>query len=136
MIFLIASSVSCKGQYSNMGDTPLVTVIKLQSAEALLNFEEAKKYIDLEKVFEENPESNDVEKEWKEMLTFFHNIGKDKKFTNQLKYFNYDIREEIKGNKAEVSFAAYNKEAHIKEIIYSLDKLKDRWRVIDIQHVN
>lgn len=116
--------------------SPIVTVIKLQSAEALMNFEEAKKYIDLNRVFEENPESHDVEKEWKEMVTFFYNVGNDKKFTNQFKYFNYNITETIDDSKAKVKFTPINQNNQIKEIIYSLDKLDDSWKVVDIQHIN
>ena len=85
MILLIVLSVSCKEQDNDMKDTPTVTVVKLKSAEALMNFEEAKKYIDLQKVFKENPEPQNVEKEWKEVVALFYNMGNDKKFTNQFK---------------------------------------------------
>ncbi|UOB17664.1 hypothetical protein [Abyssalbus ytuae] len=137
MILLVVLSVSCNGQDNNMKDTPIVTVIKLQSSEALLNFDEAKKYIDVEKVFGENPESKkSPQEEWKEMVTFFYNLGDNKKFTNQFKYFNYNITETIDVSNAKVKFAAINQDSHIKEIIYSLDKIKDRWKVTNIQYVN
>ncbi|MEO1033722.1 MAG: hypothetical protein AAFX55_20220 [Bacteroidota bacterium] len=138
MILLIAIFfINCNNKQNNeMTNTPLITVIKLKSAEAILDFEEAKKYIDLQKVFEENSESRNIEKEWKEMLTPFYNIGNDKKFTNQFKYFNYNINENVEGDKAKVSFEAHNKEAQVKKIIYFLDKLNDMWIVIDIHYEN
>ncbi|RNL88555.1 hypothetical protein ED312_08590 [Sinomicrobium pectinilyticum] len=137
MILLFVLSVSCNGQDNNMKDTPLVTVIKLQSSEALLNFDEAKQYMDIEKVFGENPESKkSPQEEWKEMVTFFYNLGGNKKFTNQFKYFDYNIAEIIKVSNAQVKFVAIDKDSHIKEIIYSLDKIKDRWKVTDMQYVN
>lgn len=136
LISLIFLLVSCKEEHNDMEDTPIVTVVKLKSAESLMNFEEAKKYIDLQKVFEENPESQDIEKEWKEMLTFFYNIGNDKKFTNHFKYFDYSIKEDVEGDKAKVSFLPYNKEAQVKKTIYFLDKLNDRWIVTGISHEN
>lgn len=136
IILLVCLTVSCNGQDNNMKDTPIVTVIKLQSSEALLNFDEAKQYIDIEKVFGKNPESKNPQEEWKEMVTFFYNLGSDKKFTNQFKYFNYNITETIDVSNAKVKFVAINQDSHIKEIIYSLNKQKDRWKVTDIQYVN
>jgi len=136
IILLVCLSVSCNGQGNNMKDTPIVTVIKLQSSEASLNFDEAKQYIDVEKVFGKNPESKNPQEEWKEMVTFFYNLGSDKKFTNQFKYFNYNITETIDVSNAKVKFVAINQDSHIKEIIYSLNRLNDRWKVTDIQYVN
>tara|TARA_B110000977_G_scaffold199479_1_gene286994 strand:- start:1546 stop:1971 length:426 start_codon:yes stop_codon:yes gene_type:complete len=136
IILLVILSVSCKGQDVSMKETPIITVIKLQSSEALLDFDEAKKYIDIEKVFGKNPESKNPQEEWKEMVTFFYNLGNDKKFTNQFKYFNFDITETIDSSKSKVKFKSINQESRIKEIIYSLDKLDDRWIVVDIEYVN
>jgi hypothetical protein len=119
-----------------MKETPIITVIKLQSSEALLNFDEAKKYIDIEEVFGKNPESKNPQEEWKEMVTFFYNLGNNKKFTNQFKYFNYNITETINSSKSKVKFKSINQESRIKEIIYSLDKLDNRWIVVDIQYIN
>lgn len=134
IIILVILSVNCKGQDNRMKNSPIVTVIKLQSAESLLNFEEAKKYIDLKKVFKDNPESTDVEKEWKEMITFFYNLGKDKKFTNQFKYYDYNIIELIDESKAEVKFIPIDQDS--KKIFYSLELKNNTWIVIDIKHIS
>ncbi|MBG6130740.1 SepF-like predicted cell division protein (DUF552 family) [Aquimarina sp. EL_43] len=136
VIFLLALHIGCNSQNKNMKETPLVSVIKLKSAEAVLNFEEAKKYIDLDKVFEKSPELRDVEKQWKEMVTLFYNLGNDKKFTNHFKYFNYRISEVVKQSKAEVIFAKINKESQVKEIVYSLENREENWVVVDIEYTN
>ncbi len=137
LLFLLASCyIGCKGQDKMMEETPLVSVIKLKSAEAVLNFEEAKKYIDLDKVFEKSPEPRDVEKQWKEMVTFLYNLGNDKKFTNQFKYFNYRISEVIDQPKAQVVFTAINEDSQIKKITYSLDMRDEKWLVVGIEKVN
>lgn len=135
LIFLIIIFVSCESKRENfITGTPLESVIKLQSAESLLNFEEAKKYIDLKKVFKDNPESADVEKEWKEMITFFYNLGKDKKFTNQFEYYDYKIVQSIDKNRAEVKFIPNRKNK--KKIFYSLELKNNTWIVIDIKHIS
>ena len=136
IVFLLFLTVSCRSQNDVMKNTPIVTVIKLQSSEALLNFDEAKRYIDIEKVYGKNPESKNPQEEWKEMIAFFYNLGNDKKFTNQFKYFNYDITEIIESSKSKVKFKNINKDSRIKEIIYTLDKLHNSWIVVDIEYVN
>lgn len=136
IVFLFFVTVSCKSQNNVMKDTPIVTVIKLQSSEALLNFNEAKRYIDIEKVYGKNPESKNPQKEWQEMVTFFYNLGNNNKFTSQFKYFNYDITEIIESSKSKVKFKSINKDSQIKEIIYTLDKLNNNWIVVDIEYVN
>ncbi|WP_103863400.1 hypothetical protein [Aquimarina sp. I32.4] len=136
IIIISITSLGCKGQNKTLKETPLMSVIKLQAAEAVLNFEEAKKYIDLDKVFEKFPESHDVEKQWKEMITVLHNLGNNKKFTNQFKYFNYTITENVNNSKAKVSFVAIDKGSKIKEISYSLYEIDNKWKVFDIQYVN
>jgi len=136
IILLVLLSISCEEQNISMKETPIITVVKLQSSEALLNFDEAKKYIDIEEVFGKNPESKNPQEEWREMVTFFYNLGNNKKYTNQFKYFNFNITETINSSKSKVKFKSINQESRIKEIIYSLDKLDDRWIVVDIQYIN
>ena len=133
---MVLLSISCEEQNISMKETPIITVVKLQSSEALLNFDEAKKYIDIEEVFGKNPESKNPQEEWREMVTFFYNLGNNKKYTNQFKYFNFNITETINSSKSKVKFKSINQESRIKEIIYSLDKLDDRWIVVDIQYIN
>ncbi len=138
IIIIIASilSLGCKGQDKMVMETPLISVIKLQAAEASLNFEEAENYIDIDSVFKNHPESKDLKKEWKEMVITFYNLGNTKKFTNQFKYYNYKITENVDDSKARVSFTAIDKDSRIKEINYSLYRINEKWKVIDIQYIN
>jgi hypothetical protein len=116
-------------------NSPLTTVIKLQSAETLANFEEAKKYIDVKKTYGIDSPSISPEKVWRSKVLFFHNLGKDKKFTNVFKYYDYDINESINGNYASVSFISISREAKIKEIIYELVKNREGWVVVGIKYI-
>ncbi|WP_282086663.1 hypothetical protein [Aquimarina algiphila] len=136
IMIAIITSLGCNGQKREVTETPLITVIKLQAAEANLNFEEAKKYIDFEAAFKKHPESENPEKEWKEMVSFFYNLGNTKKFTNQFKYFNYKINEVVEKSRAKVIFTTINKGSRIKEIIYSLEKREKNWVVINIEYTN
>ncbi len=129
---LIISLMSC---IRAQDDTPLITVIKLQSAERILNFEAAKRYIDINRVYSKHPESTSPEKEWRTMLEFFYNIGQDNKFTNAFDYHAYRIQEEIKKNKAVVSFISENPKSGIKKIKYTLELQENRWVVVDIKYV-
>jgi hypothetical protein len=113
---LILFSSCEKDNNPKMKESPLAIVIKLKSAEALINFEEAKKYIDLKRVFEKITEPLDAEEEWKKINTFFHSLGTNKKFTGQFKYFNYKINEIINKSNATVTFTSINKDAQIKKI--------------------
>lgn len=113
-------------------DTPLVTVVKLQSAESMADFEAAKNYIDVNRVYSKYPESKSPEEEWRSMVEFFYNIGQDKKFTNCFKHYNYQIREEIDNNKATVSFTSNEPKSSIKEIIYTLELQEKKWLIVGI----
>lgn len=116
-------------------DTPLMVVIKLQSAEAQLNFDIAKKYVNVEKVYNDFPGELDAEEKWKEIQKFYSTIGKSKKFTNQIAYFKYRIDETIKNNTATVTFTALNEKAMVKEIVYTLER-EEKWMVVGIKYVN
>lgn len=129
LVFLMA----CNSDYKE--NSPLAIVIKLKAAETLADFEEAKKYIDIEKVFSNHPDSVNPEVAWKEYVMFFYNLGKDKKFTNVFKYYKYDIRETIANNKATVSFKSLSSGDSIKEILYRLELYKDDWKVIGIDYI-
>ena len=115
----------------------MTTVIKLQSAEALMNFDEAEKYINVEKVYSKYSESNNPKEEWKKMLTFLYNIGGTNKFTNQFKYFNYDIEEVVNRSVATVNFRSKNTNATIKQITYTLSEVDDgKWKITAIHYKN
>jgi len=136
ILFLVLIFISCNSQDNKMIDIPLITVIKLQSSEALLDFKSAKKYIDVEKVYGKYKASKNPQKEWKETITFFYNLGESKKNTNQFKYFKYNINTTINELHSKVYFISKDQNVKIKEIIYSLDKVKNRWIVVDIEYQN
>lgn len=116
-------------------DTPFVTVVKLQSAESVADFEAAKNYIDINRVYSNYPESKSPEEEWRGMVEFFYNIGQDKKFTNCFKYHNYQIREKIDNNKAIVSFISNDPKSSIKEIVYILELQEKNWLIVGIDFI-
>jgi hypothetical protein len=133
IIIILCFSMACNNE--NKANSPLAIVIKLQAAETLADFEEAKKYIDVEKVYSNHPDSINPEEAWKESITFFYNLGNDKKFTNVFKYYKYDIREAITKDKATVSFKALSSGDSIKEILYTLELYKNDWKIIGIDYI-
>lgn len=132
-LIIICLSMACSNE--NKANSPLAVVVKLKAAETLADFEEARKYIDIEKVFSNQPDSINPEVEWKESVMFFYNLGHDKKFTNIFKYYNYDIHETISKNRATVSFKALSSGDSIKEIIYRLELYKNEWKVVGVDYV-
>ena len=131
IIFL--TLISCNSKMSQI-ESPLATVIKLISAESLANFDEAKIYIDVEKVYANNIDTLSAEQAWKNEVLLLYNIGKDKKFTNIFKYYNYTIKEEQKGENAEVIFESIHTEESISKIIYSLIRKTKKWVIVRIEY--
>ena len=117
--------LSCTENKSTILETPFVTVVKLVSAEQSLAFEEAIQYIDVIQVYSklglENPESD-----WKRTIKLQYNLGKDKKISNDFKYYDYNIEETITENNAVVCFKARNTNSSIKKITYGLEKRQNR----------
>ncbi len=128
-------SVSCNRTMPLQIESPLATVIKLISSESFADFEEGKKYIDLTKVYSNNIDSLSPEQAWKNQVLFFYNIGKDKRFTNNFKYYNYSIREEQRGENAEVIFESIHPEDSISKILYSLTLYGETWVVVRIEYI-
>ncbi len=131
--FLILLTSSCSINKTIILETPFVTVVKLIDAEQALDLEDAKQYIDVIQVYtklgSENPEED-----WKKLIMFKNNLGKDKKFTNTFGYRNYNIEETVNGNNASVSFKAKNDNISIKTITYGLEKRQNKWVVISIDY--
>ena len=95
--------LSCTENKSTILETPFVTVVKLVSAEQSLAFEEAIQYIDVIQVYSKLGSENPIE-DWKTLIRFNNNLGKDKKFSNNFGYYNYNIEETVNRNKASVCF--------------------------------
>lgn len=135
-ILLFSLFQGCKNERRNKDlESPLATIIKMQSAEQLLEFEEAKKYVDVNKIYKD-PDNDTASAEdiWKSMLVFQNNLGKSNKFTNQVKYFNYHIVESVNGENAEVFFNAKDRDATIQSIIYKLTLINGSWIVNSIEY--
>ncbi len=54
-------------------------------------------------------------------------------FTNQFKYFDYDIIEETEGDNAEVIFKSKNLKDYVRAIIYKLELRESGWVVVGIE---
>jgi hypothetical protein len=131
MLFLIISCADKKGTQTK--NSPLATVVKLQTAEYLMDYTEAKNYIDVNSVYGDKnlPDSLSPEKAWMEMVSFMSNMT-DKKFTRQFKYYDYDVIESVNRNKAEVFFKPKNNAN--KGITYKLELRNDAWIVYEIDY--
>ncbi len=125
---------SCAENRTAILETPFVTVVKLESAEQCLAFDEAMQYIDVIQVYSKRGAENPME-DWKSFIKFQHSLGRDKKFTNTFKYFDYDIEETITSNSAVVCFKEKDINSPIKKIIYGLEKRQNKWVVISIDYL-
>lgn len=114
-------------------NSPLATVIKLQAAEFLMDYAEAKKYIDINSVYggKNLIDSLSPEQAWMEMVSFMSN-STDKKFTRQFKYYDYDVIESVNSSKAEIFFKPKN--IVNKGITYKLELRKGGWIIYEIDY--
>lgn len=137
ILFIVFFS-NCNNARKNNINSPLATVIKLNAAEALMDFDEAKKYQDVNAVYGKYVKGDTAKPEdlWKQFVASFNSISNDRKFTNQTKYYNYDITETINNNNAEVVLKAKNEGANLQEIIYKLELRQSGWIIKDIEYKN
>src|SRR6266702_7529917 len=115
---------------------PLITVIKLNSAESANNRKEAEKYIDINSVYDakkysekitgNTPTPNEI---YDQYLKFINNIKKDKKFSSEFMYYKYDIGETILNGIADIIF---NSQESDEKIVYKLKYVDGCWIVVDI----
>ncbi len=115
-------------------ESPLTIVIKLISAEEQVDFDIALNYIDINKVYQDIPK-NKRKNIWEEFVAFNRNLGKDKKFTNSFKYYDYDIKESINANSSNVEFVSKIPSSKIKSIIYHLEFEDNHWIVTNINYI-
>ena len=114
-------------------NSPLVTIIKLNAAEALLDLDEAKKYQDINRIYKNSTdEKKSPEEYWKGYISSLNNLQKSKIFTNQWKYFDYDISEITEGSHAEVILKSKNPDDNLQAIEYELELRKSAWIVTKI----
>ena len=133
-ILVVTLLSSCHNRKMETMNSPLVTVIKMHSAEALLDFTEAKRYEDINKIYKNLLDSNaNPEDSWREYFTSLYKTSKSSKiFTNQFKYFDYDIIEKVDGDSAEVILRSKNPNDYLQAIIYKLEKQQSEWIVFGI----
>ena len=136
MAIVTMQLVSCRKRKMETLNSPLVTVIKLHAAEALLDFTEAKRYEDINKIYKDPSDSNaNPEDIWREYITSLYNTSKSSKiFTNQFKYFEYDILEKTDGDSAEVILKSKNPNDNLQAIVYKLEKRQSEWFVFGIEY--
>ncbi|MFQ9317640.1 MAG: hypothetical protein ACLS8C_13925 [Dysgonomonas mossii] len=112
-----------------------MTVVKLLSAEQRLDYNEAKIYIDVSKVYSKYDGVKNPENEWMKLLQLNYNLGKDKKISNNIDYYKYNIEEVISKKKATVSLIDKDTNKSIKKIVYSLEFIENRWIVVSIEYI-
>lgn len=119
-------------------ESPLAIVVKLEASEACGNYEAARNFIDVEKVYSAiaNKEGKTSEEIWKEFVEFNYSLGRSSKaFTSCLPFYKYKIIEIIKGNVAEVKLIGIEKMQRVKEIIYRLSIDNKSWKVVAIEYL-
>lgn len=125
---------ACSVNKTTKLETPFVTVVKLIDAEQALHLEEAMQYIDVEQVYSKLGSENPKE-DWEKLIRFHYNLGKDKKFTNNFGYGDYNIEETVRGNNASVCFKSKDDNASIKMITYGLEQRQKKWVVVSIDYL-
>lgn len=120
-----------------MMESPLATVIKLESSESFKDYETARNFIDVEQVYsaiakQENRTSEDI---WKESVEFNYSIGSSSnKFTSTFPFHKYKIIETVNGDVSEVKLLGTEVGQRIKEITYKLSVQKTSWKVVSIDY--
>lgn len=129
--FLIGCSNHTEQNIKN--DSPFSIVVKLISAESIMDFEASKKYIDVKEVYKkfEVKDSITAEEVWINKIKFEFSLGKSKLFTNNFLYHKYHINESINGNNSTVEFR--NKNSKITYKLKRKSKMKP-WIIIGIYY--
>jgi hypothetical protein len=127
--------MSCNNKISRV-NSPLASIIKIQSSEALGDFNEAKRYQNINKLYGEYGKEFSIspEKYWIDYVVANNKLARDKKITNQVKYFNYDIEEDINGDKSKVTFNNKNKSDRVQAIIYDLKWVDSIWMLQKVEY--
>ncbi len=134
---LFASCEQKKDTAIAMTESPLVIVIKLEASESFKDYETARNFIDVEKVYsvvakQENRKPEDV---WKEFVEFNYSVGNSSnKFTSSFPFHKYKITEMVSGDRAEVKLEGTENGQQIKEITYKLALENKTWKVVSIDY--
>lgn len=150
-IFAIYVNIYAADNGTNMQDvrvnkeTPFMALVKLKSLESKLDFQRAKKYIDVACVYSKYEEDisgkkseidpKSAESEWKENLTKIYNLGHTKKFQNFhiTNFYDYEIEEIINDTlgKAVVIMQDNNENIERKKITYNFERRNGQWVVVE-----
>jgi len=130
----IMMSLSCTNK-TKYAEGPLSSIIKLFSAEEVKDFDEAIKYIDVNRVYADCKQENKTPIEcWKERVNFAYNLGQTNKFTNHFKYHEYKITESVKEGNAKVELAPLKTDTGNKTMVLELEFRNGNWVVIKVNH--
>lgn len=127
--------VSCAVKPDNV--SPLETVIKLKACETLVDFENAKEFIDLDRVYGPSIlDTASAENVWREQHQFAYNLARDNKFTNVFNYSKYKITQLADRQNYKVIFEALNSAANFKSIEYLLEPSSNStgWKVVGVKY--
>ena len=118
-------------------ETPFMVVAKLNSAEATLNFEKGKNFIDLEKVYPEAFENGETPQElWMRICKrriSSGGVGKKNADRRIFKYYDFEIKQYMSGEDSSKVVFTLLKDNRMKKI-YSLKKINDKWLVVAINY--
>jgi tRNA A37 methylthiotransferase MiaB len=134
LILLIICSCQ-KEKNKDINKSPFGIVVKFITAESFMDTIEAKKYINIERVYSKfiDKENTTAQKVWESKLMFSYNLSRDKKFTNHFGFYEYEFEETMNNDKSSILFTDKNKKASIESIEYLLElDSSGNWIIVDI----
>ncbi len=136
IFILLLIVVSCnKKESKEIDKSPFGVVVKFITAESLMDTIQAKKYIDIERVYKKyiDEENTTAQNVWESKLLFSYNLSLDNKFTNYFPFHEYDFKEIRNNNKSSILFTDKNVKASIESIEYLLElDENENWIIVDI----
>lgn len=136
LLLIIIVTAGCSRDSVEEINSPLATVIKLESAISMGDSDIALEYIDIMEVYGDLAEeqNTEVEKIWNELISFNVTLNNEKKFTSTFPFHKYTFSQEFDGQDyANVRFISL-KESGIKNQSYKLNKSSTGWRVVSISY--
>ncbi len=73
-----------------MSCDPLFVVVQYHSSEQSVDFDSASKFANFRKIFKSD-DIAEIKNSWLKHANFKANLGRDKRFSNQIYYHNYDL---------------------------------------------
>jgi hypothetical protein len=133
IIFLSYSLICCKESKKQGIESPLISIVKLESAISYGDKETARLYIDVDRVYGEiaKKESKSSEQIWSEMMNSKSEPSKSKKIINSFPFHKYHYIEEIidKNNATVSLIPSFDN----RGVYYKLELQDNRWVVVLIK---